>query len=838
MAKPLIPIRCGRALGSLRDGEAESVARPDRVCWRGGWLVFWKQLPEICQSNRPYDFECSGFRSEAAMTHDTLTNLPASRMLLFGRAAELDFVADRVISAPGRLLTVAGPGGVGKTSLALAVARQLTTNFEHGVWLADLSAVTTSDAVPEAVARAVGVREGPGTPVVEALTTFLRDRRLLLLMDNCEHLIDACAGLADELLDRSPGLRILATSREPLHVGGEVTYPLQPLPVPPAEARTDVGVLVTCASVELFLDRAQAARPDFQLTVRNAQTVAEICGRLDGIPLALELAATRLAGLTLEEIAARLRGSFKLLIGRGRSRPERQQTLRATLEWSHELLSSAERTVFRRLGAFAGGWTTTAAEFICAGDGVEADDVADVVAGLVEKSLVVLDEHGEARYRFLEPVREYAQGRLAASDESERTRDRHRAFFVMHAERAGPEMHRAQQAAWMRRLDRDLDNIRLAIRTAHARSDAESALRVAGALWWYLWVRGHLREGLQWLEPAIGQDDVSDDARIAGLGAAAMLLGSLGRSDEAAARAGEMMAVARRVGDIAESARAATLLGMEMFRRGDLERAMPLFEGALANARAADDKMLIGNALVNLGQVVRQSGEAERAEDLYRQGLAEFENDGDLWGIAYAANNVAYLLREKGEHEQAVRMSSQAVRLLTGLGDRFYLIFAVEDLARASASARRSESAARLFGAAHALRLATGALLPPGGREEYERDVAGVRSDLGGPGFEKAWADGERRPLEGLADDAISPVPRSAPAAKTGFAGPGGVLTPREQEVARLIGRGHSNRQIADELVITVGTAGVHVEHILRKLDMQSRHQVADWARARGLVTD
>jgi len=658
-------------------------------------------------------------------------------------------------------------------------------------------------------------------------------------MDNCEHLIDACAAVADELLDQFPGLRILATSREPLRVRGEVTHPLSPLPVPPATTGTDLGALVMCASVELFLDRAQAVRPDFTLTVGNAGTVAEICGRLDGIPLALELAATRVAGLTLEQIAERLRASFAVLIGGGRSRPARQQTLRATLEWSHDLLSTAERAVFRRMGAFTGGWTMPAAEFVCAGDGVNVEDVADLVAGLVEKSLVVLDERdGDARYRFLEPVREYAHGQLAASDESERTRDRHRAFFVNYAERAGPEMHRAEQAAWMRRLDRDLDNLRLAVRTAHARSDAESALRLAGALWWYLWVRGHLREGLQWLEPALGQDDVSEHAKIAGLGAAAMLLGSLGRSDEAAARAAEMVALARRVGDIAGAARAATLLAMELFRRGDPEQALPLFEDALAGAREAAHPMLLGNALVNLGQVLRQNGAPGRAEDLYRQGLAQFEGAGDVWGIAYAANNLAYLLLRRGEHEEAACLSAQAVRLLAGLGDRFYLIFAVEDLARASATAGYGRSAARLFGAAHALRLATGALLPPGGREEYQRDLGGIRAHLGERAFEGAWTEGECRPLDVLGDETDPPAQKPTPSPVAGLGGSGGLLTQRELEVARLIGRGRSNRQIAEQLVITAGTAGVHVEHILRKLDMQSRHQVADWARARGLVND
>lgn len=317
-----------------------------------------------------------------------------------------------------------------------------------------------------------------------------------------------------------------------------------------------------------------------------------------------------------------------------------------------------------------------------------------------------------------------------------------------------------------------------------------------------------------------------------------MLLGALGRGDEAVARADEMLARARGAGDIAETARAATLLGIETLRRGDPEQARPLFEQALAVARSSGHPMLIGHALVNLGQIVRHQGQTQRAEDLYRQGLAHFENGGDIWGIAYAANNLAYLLRQQGDHEQATHLSSQAVRLLDDLGDRYYLTFAVEDLARASADARRSRSAARLFGAAHALRLSIGAPLLPGSRDEYERDLGRIRAELGAPEFEKAWREGEHHPFDAVREEANPSARKSTPAPFSGFGERGGPLTPREIEVARLIGRGRNNRQIAEELVITVGTAGVHVEHILRKLNMQSRHQVADWAKARGLVDD
>ena len=767
------------------------------------------------------------------------TNLPASRVGLIGREADLLTLIERMRSVPGRLVTISGIGGIGKTSLALTVARHVTTSFRDGVWLADLSGVKVPEAVSQSVAGAIGVRERPGSDVTAALAAFLRDKQLLLLLDNCEHLVDACAALVDDLLDSAPELCILATSREPLRVGGETTYPLQPLAVPSTMQPTDLDSLSQCPSVALFLSRAQALRPDFELTIGNAPTVAEVCVRLDGIPLAIELAAARISGLTLERIAAGLRGSFELLIGKEHARPERQRTLRAAVEWSHNLLSADQQRVFHRLGAMAGWWSMEAAESICGDADAGASHIVDIVADLVEKSLVVREEgHHESCYRLLAPLHDFAQAQLAAAGEAVATRDRHKAFFMKLAERAEPEMHGSRQVEWMLRLDRDLDNLRVAVRTAHVHSDAECVLRLTGALWWYLWVRGHLREGVSWLEPEIGNTGVSARAQIAGLRAAAMLFGAIGRSEEAAAYAELMMAAARRIGDSAEMARAAMLQGMETLRGGDLVGAKPLFEQALALALEANDSMLTANALVNLGLTLPRKGHADQAESLHRRALALFEREEDVWGIAYASNSIACILRDRGDYKQATAFSSRAIRLLANLGDRFYLIFSIEDLARTCAKAQRGEVAAHLFGAAYALRMATGALLSPAVREDYERCITQLKTDLGRAGFDQAWTHGMQLSPGQLPDEANAREPAPKDRAEQKLDGPGGTLTRREREVARLIGQGRSNREIAKELAITVGTAGVHVEHILRKLDMRSRHQVADWARAKGLLDD
>lgn len=770
---------------------------------------------------------------------DRGSNLPAARVALYGRSAGIEKLAGQVLASPGRLVTITGPGGVGKTSLAQAVARQVLLELRHGAWFVDLSPLGTFRAVPQAVAAALGVRESSAASIDDSLRAFLRDRELLLVMDNCEHVLQACADLLDDLLDRAPGLRVLATSREPLHVRGEVTHPLAPLAVPIEPPDRGLDRLLEFASVQLFVDRAHAVRPDFVLSDRNAKTVAEICRRLDGIPLALELAATRAGGLTLDHIAERLDDSFEVLIRAGRSGPARHQTLRATLEWSHQLLSPVEQSVFADLGAFAGGWTMAAAEAVCAGDLVDGSQVSDVVAGLVDKSLIVLDEgDDEARYRFLEPVREYAQGRLAAVPDAGATRDRHRAYYLAFAERAEPEMHHAQQAAWMRRVDRELDNLRLAVRTGRARSDADTVLRLTGALWWYLWVRGHMREGLDWVAGLLDASHVSLPARMAGLRVSTMLLGSLGRSSEAMAHAAELIDLAEQTGDSAEAARAATLLGLEEVRAARVDRAQPLMERALAHARAVNHPMLVPHALVNLGAILFDTGQPGRAQDLYIEALGEFERHGDVWGIAYATNYLAAAARQRSEHLEAARLSAESVRLLLSLGDRFYLILAVEDLARARIAAQQYRSAARLLSSAQALRIASGALVSPFSQAENERDLARLRTGLGSVDFEHAWAQASDHPLEVLANETQSTT-RAAPSTTVDtLGGPGGVLTARELEVVRLIGAGYSNRQIAEALVVTVGTAGVHIEHILRKLDLRSRHQVTDWAKARGLVPD
>jgi non-specific serine/threonine protein kinase len=756
------------------------------------------------------------------------TNLPSARTQLVGRDVESHALVEMVRTATRRLVTVTGCGGAGKTSLAVDVGRLVLPEFADGVWFADLSGVSKADAVLAAIGAALGVTDRADGASTEDLHQFVESRALLLVLDNCEHLLDAVAAFADELLDRAARLRILATSREPLRISGEQVFALAPLAIPTARPK-GAADLEPYPSVQLFLDRARAAAAATVLTDENAAAIAEICWRLDGIPLALELAAVRASTMTLESLAERLADGFDLLIAKGRSRPERQQTMRAMLEWSHDLLTDDEKVVLRRLGVFPASWTLGAAESVCAHDGV---DVVRVLGDLVDKSLVVLEaREGEARYRLLAPLREYAAGKLAASGENELVRERHLSFFVALAERAESEIHGPDQLAWIQRLDGDLDNLRLAVRTGHAQADADSVLRLAGSLWWYLWQRGHMREGLEWVAPALAGPDLDPAVRMAGLRAAAMFHGGLGDHERATDLATELRRLAGSVGDSTQAAYADTLLGMERLRQGDLPGTRPHFEAALESARAAGHHMLIANALVNLGHVAAVDRGPTVAEALFREGLARFEIDGDRWGVAYASSYVAGLLYAAGDLAGAAELSARSIGLLEELGDRFYLVFAVEDLARTVADMGRPETAARLFGTAQALRRSTGVLLSPAAREEHEATVARLEQAMGPAAFARARDEGPARSLTSLLEEVTEPGPESDV-----LAGPGGALTPREVEVAQLLAAGLSNKEIAARLVIAAGTAGIHVERILRKLDLRSRHQVADWGRNRGLL--
>ena len=432
-------------------------------------------------------------------------NLPSELSSFVGREEELTEV--KRLLENNRLLTLTGSGGCGKTRLALAAARKVVERFENGVWMVELASLAEPSLVPQAVASTLGVRERPGSSLTEALSDYLRTRKLLLLLDNCEHLVDACAALAGALLHSCPGLRVLATSREALGITGEIAWPVPSLSLPDLRRLPDIESLPRYESARLFVERATTVNPNFKLTEQNAPAAAQVCYRLDGIPLAIELAAARAKVLSVEEISARLGDSFRLLAAGSRTAMPRQRTLHATMDWSHELLSQKERVLFRRLSVFAGGFTLEAAESICAGEELQRDEVLDLLSHLVDKSLVIMwEDRTGTRYRLLETIRQYGKERLEEVGEAAHVRERHAGYYLAVAEEAEPELKGERQVAWLERFELEHDNLRGAISWSLERRKAQDAARLGWALWLFWWIRGHFAEGRRWMEQALSAE--------------------------------------------------------------------------------------------------------------------------------------------------------------------------------------------------------------------------------------------------------------------------------------------------------------------------------------------
>ena len=816
-------------------------------------------------------------------------NLPARLTSFVGRERERVGVAE--LLGESRLTTLIGAPGVGKTRLALRVAEEVASGFSGGVWLVELAPLTEPALVPRAVATVLGVREQPDQPLSATLAEALKGRELLLVLDNCEHLVEACAARAEELLRACPGLRILATSREGLRIEGEATYRVPSLstpdPSPVLSGSDGEARLMKSESVQLFVDRAQAALPTFTLAGRGAAAVATICRRLDGIPLAIELAAARVGGLSPTQIAARLDDSFRLLTGGRRTALPRQQTLRALVDWSHDLLSEPEQMLLRRLSVFAGGWSMEAAERVCAGAGLGEEDVLDLLLHLVEKSLVVTEERdGETRYRLLETIRQYAGEKLREADEEEDVRQRHAEHFLSLAEESAPKIRSSpDQREWLARTEADHDNLRAALVWSHADGGrAEIGLRLSGALVWFWMERNHITEGRTWLERALvaaGKRSTSIRAKALhalgclarrqgdyvqavtaleealtisrGLGdrwTVALALGNLGATsrdrggdDRSAALFEEALRLFREIGDGWGIAWTLGNLGNLAHLRADHEAAEALYQEGLATSRGLGDVVGVAWSLGNLADVAMARGDPKAAEQLYLERLALFQGLGSLDSIAYALGPLAELARRRGETGRSRALYQEILSQGRKVGHRRRIAGCLEGLALVAATQGELEYAAWLFGASAAAREAIGlrrAPIQPALHPTYDREVATVRSALGEGAFAAAWAHGRAMSPEQAIELALAPPEPASDQTPTPDRPPindvSSPLSRREHEVATLVARGLSDRQIAESLVISERTVHGHVGSILAKLDFRSRAQIAVWAVHHGLA--
>lgn len=612
-------------------------------------------------------------------------NLSPQLTSFIGRTREIAEV--EALLARARLLTLTGAGGSGKTRLALEVAARLVDSYPNGVWLAELAGLADPGLVPQAVASALGVRDQPGRPLLYTLADYLQSKHLLIILDNCEHLVAACAELAETLLRACPALQILATSREALNIGGEITWLVPSLSLPDADHKGDLGEALASdparyEAVHLFTERAASVSSAFRLAVRDAPAVAQICLRLDGIPLAIELAAARVKVLSVAQIAGRLDDSFQLLAGGSRTALPRHQTLKATVDWSYSLLTGKESALFRRLSVFAGGFTLNAVEAVCAGEPIEQYEALDVLSHLVEKSLVVVleaEQGGARRYRLLETLRQYGRERLAESGESGDMTARHARHYALLCASAEPQLFGPAQVEWLDRLNIELDNLRAALDWCRLH-DPSMGLLLAGSITRFWDMRGYLTEGRRWLDDLLAVVPHRTSLRAKGLYTSGNLTSRQGYNEPAIPMMEESAAIYEEIGDQAGMAWALERLGIAEALIGGVEKGLAYSERSVSIFRHIGYKAGLGYALGSLGMNARTEGRYARAREALQEAYAITREVGDLNGSAYALNNLGQLARLEGDYEKAWAMLLECLELSERIGHKPFNCFTLECL--------------------------------------------------------------------------------------------------------------------------------------------------------------
>ena len=675
-------------------------------------------------------------------------NLPQQVTTFIGREREQREV--KVALRKARLLTLSGIGGLGKTRLSLQVAADVINDFPDGVWFVELAPITDERLVAHAAASVLGVKEEAGRPISEALVKHVRDAQLLLVLDNCEHLVQACAQLAKLLLQAGARVKILASSREHFNVAGETIYTVPPLSIPRATDRISAESILQCEAVHLLVERTMAVQPAFRLTEQNALAIVEICQRLDGIPLALELAAARARALSIERIAERVNDRFRLLTTGDRTALPRQQTLRAMIDWSFDLLTDREKTVFRRLAVFAGGWTLEAAEVVASGGGVDESDVLDLLAGLVDKSLVMVPAEG-GRYGLLETVRQYADERLKDFGEGEEVRRRHLDVYLAFAEKAGTGLAGSEQPAWLGRLDVDRENLLSAHAWCLRTSDgAERGYRLVHAIKLYWFMRGLLNLGHRVTVEAISvpSQQPQSQARCKALWVAGQICSYTGRYEEAQRHLNESLAIARYHDDRRMIAAVQNYLALAALGQGDRAAAERHSEEALRLARELGNQREIAVASNALAQLHRLDGNLDRAEPLYGEVVALARELHDREFAAIGILGLAMVAIERGAARRAGDCLRDVLAIAEETGSAPAGRSALEIAAGLAALQQEWERSARLYGAAEAQTLRTGIRRDPADEAFLQPLLAKTREALRDSGFAIAEAAGRALPFE------------------------------------------------------------------------------------------
>jgi len=609
-------------------------------------------------------------------------NLPQQLTRFIGRQREIATV--RSLASQTRLTTLCGAGGIGKTRLALEVAHDSLDEYADGVWLVEFASISDPQLIPQTVASALNLREERGRSITDAVASYLKSRNLLLVLDNCEHVIGAIAQLADILLRNCPNLRILATSRESLAIAGETLFRVPPLSLPDTATEPEAASLGKHEAVELFVERVRAVKATFVLNESNAALVAKVCIHLEGIPLAIELAASRLKVLSVEQIAGLLGERLKLLRGGSRTSLPRHQTLLAAIDWSYNLLSETEKTLFRRLAVFSGGWTLEAAEHVCLGEPVDKDNLLELLSGLIDKSLVLLDERdGQQRHRFMMTLLEYAQEQLAQTEEAAAIYRAHAGFFNALVLQGESRSMSAGENTWLDRIKIEYDNIRSALSWI-SKDEPEAGIRLAAALWRFWYLNGYLQEGRRWLEELLTRQPASTDDVIRAKAINRLAVTAVLQGDGATAQtlATQALSVARESGGDGEAATALNTMAIIAGEQCNFSAARALLEESLGIRRESGDRALTANTLNNLGILSFRQGEFDAARRFYEESLAHFLEVGDRHGMAMTLLNQGELASRTGDRSSAQLKIQEALTLAKELKDRSLIPVAMNSLGK------------------------------------------------------------------------------------------------------------------------------------------------------------
>lgn len=719
-----------------------------------------EHLYQLVAPDLPSEF--AGLRSLESVAN----NLPVQLTSFIGREREMAEVI-RLLGST-RLLTLTGMGGTGKTRLSLQAAADVLDTYPDGVWFVEFATIVDGALVPETVAAVFNLRQEADRPLTGTLTHYLKDRHLLLILDNCEHVVAACARLSETLLRACPRLHILASSREPMSIAGETAWPVPPLSLPDhwreITASTDaINRLGEYEAVRLFTERATLARPSFQLTSENVHLVAQVCWRLDGIPLAIELAAARIRVLSLEQIVERLDDRFHLLTTGSRNAVPRQQTLRSLIDWSHDLLSEPERRLFRRLSVFARGRTLEAIEEVCEGEGLEKFAIFDLLSQLVDKSLVYIEKPSDqaARYFILESIWDYSNEKLLAAGESEIFRIRHLDYFLRFAEDAAPKIRGPKQREWLAILEDEEFNIRYALEAAtELPGQTAKGLRLLTVTQRFVEVRGLFKEARDFFVQLLGKPDAAtrEIIRAQALAAAGRLAWVADDLSACVAYQEEALSIFRELGDAAGTARALADLAFLALDKGQIERARTLLEEATTLAAPLGDKRLTAHIQHIWGVIAAGEGEFQKAFDIDVKNHAVYREEGDIWQGIIIAWSVGVNAAVLGKFNVAHTHLAECLQVGLDLGNRWGASYPLEAFAVLAVAEKKYEHAARLYGAADAQRTRSG-VVPQAADHPAIRAILAAAPDFTGPAIEAARREGRMMSLETATTLAIGKGP-------------------------------------------------------------------------------